>query len=392
MKRNEIREELRREAEEHTPDLYDRIVSAAEREKGGKTVLPEERRRSRITRRTALRIAAVGTAALLCLGIAVPVAVYFTSGDRTVVQNPPNGGNGTENGGGTDGSGVKQLSAEEAYGLGAITTVSLIGSAFGSDSAVSLSAAYKGSGTESLAERQAETFHDYFLMLESFMGEGMLQTSAVRNADAQFAEYDVKLTVTGKDLYGNEISHLMYYTETLVHEKSEKGETEAVYALEGVMVTERGNYTLYGERETEIESDGKETEREEEFRMRAYPDASRKDSYVEMRQELSVEEDETEKKYVYSVIDNGTLTEETVLRFESETKNGKEQVQYRLEFLSGKGKGSYKLEKESADGGSRIRVEYEIDGEGGDFRIAETESGDYVYSFSDGNAKVFRKK
>lgn len=394
MNRKEIEEELRREADvSDVPDIYDRILSAAQEEgfaaKEFAPVSSERRRPSADKRRncersvrqkTTVRLAAGLTAAVLCLGVVLPVSLHALN----QIDKP---------------SETIELSVEEMYGLSAVTTVSLLNSTLSGSTAVSaLSAVPCGSQAngasptgDGAAQRQAEVFHEYFLMLEVFLGEGTICTTTAQNTGEAFGEYETVLTVQGCDLYGNGVSHRMYYTETLVESKEEKDEKKAEYVLEGVMVTGESVYELSGERKTKTETEDGETESEEEFRMRAYPNGSERNTYVEMRQDFSVEEDETEKKYVYSVIESGSVTEQTILRFESETKGDKVEVQYRLEFLSGKGKGSYKLEKESESGGTRIKVEYEIDGEKGFFRITETEGGDYVYGYSDGSEKHFGK-
>lgn len=385
MNQREIREELRKEASEHTPDVYDRIVSAAEAQKNRRNSPIAEgaehgqRNRSpQRRRRTFARLAVVCTAAVLCLAVAVPVIYHAFEPIPPVAEVP------------SDGTAVR-LSAEELYGLGAVTTVSLLGSSLQNEpSRVSALSSVCSAKQSTTMQAQAEQFHTYFLMLESFLGEGILNTSAVPNTDEAYAAYEIKLTVTGTDLYGNEISHLMYYTETVVKEKEEKNESESEYEISGIMVTKEENYALKGERSVKTQNKGEDAEREEEFRIRAYPDSSRRNTYVEMKQELSVEGDAAEQRYVYSVVKNGSVTESTAIRFESQTKDDRTEIDYRIEFLSGRAKGEYRLEKEIKDGGTQMRVKYSVDGDSGYFTIEETADGEYVYTFSDGTVKRFQ--
>lgn len=284
-------------------------------------------------------------------------------------------------------------SAQDVYGMGAVSTVRLLGcelsgSAVKSLSAVKIADVASESETEEegAVKEQAEKFNEYFTMLDSFLGEEVVTTKAVRNTDEQYAQYEIKLTITGKDLLGETETYLMYYTETLHKAKTEDDETEEEYTLEGVMVLDGEDYALRGERSYEEERG----ETENDLKIRAYPDPEDKDTYVQMKQENSVEKNETETEYVYSVVRDGKLIEETAVEFETEQKDNKEEIKYELEFRSGDAKGSYKLEKETKDGAVQIKVKYNIDGSSGTFRIRETENG-YEYSFSDNSKKLFKK-
>lgn len=320
---------------------------------------------------------------------------------------------------GCGGSTAKALaSAQDVYGMGAVTTVSLLGSEFSGEAVQRLSAVRimdkrdvadgAQDGAEAPAEgaeqspaedaqtevkTQAERFHEYFNMLDSFLGEDVVTTEAVENPDKEgrYAEYETKLTVTGKDMYGNSVSHLMYYTEKLVKEEfdGKDSEREAEYRLAGVMVVDGEDYTLRGEREYEEEAD----ETENELKIRAYPDPEDAETYVEMKQEISVEENETEKEYVYSIVRNGELIEETAVEFETERKGGKEEAEYELEFRKGEAKGKYSVERESKNGEVKMKVEYDIDGKKGEFYIRQTENAQgekqYEYKYSDESVLVF---
>ena len=129
------------------------------------------------------------------------------------------------------------------------------------------------------------------------------------------------------------------------------------------------------------------------MKIRAYADKADKTSYIQMEQEYSVEDGETETEYVYSVYANGELLEQTAVEFETENKGGKTETEYGLEFRSGATKGRYSVEREVKDGKTRIKVQYDIDGRKGVFHIREIigENGDkqYEYSYSDGSRQVF---
>ncbi|MDE6059050.1 MAG: hypothetical protein K2G44_03315 [Clostridia bacterium] len=281
-------------------------------------------------------------------------------------------------------------SAQDVYGMGAVSTVKLLGSeiaggAVKSLSAVVSTAAETGGAGEDTVKAQADKFNEYFNMLDSFLGEDLVSTTAVKNTDEAYADYETKLTINGRDLDGEKVTYVMYYTETHVRTTVDKDEKKEEYTLVGVMVMDGGDYALRGEREYETERG----ETENELRIRAYPDIADKTTYVQMEQENSEETGETEQEYVYSVYQNGTLVEKTAVEFETERKGNKEEVEYELEFLQGSAKGKYKVEKETKNGVVEMKVKYTIDGKSGTFRIRQTKDG-YEYTFSDNTQKVYK--
>ena len=205
------------------------------------------------------------------------------------------------------------------------------------------------------------------------------------------------MTIQGKDFNGETVTYTMYYTETLVKADSaddedadnEDEETGNEYHLVGVMVIDGTDYYLEGERSEETEKDESETE----LKIRAYRDKTDKTSYIQMEQEYSVEDGETETEYVYSIYANGELLEQTAVEFETENKNNKVETEYELEFRSGTSKGKYVVEREVKDNKISIKVKYNIDGKTGVFHIREITDGNgnkrYEYTFSDNEIIVF---
>ena len=293
------------------------------------------------------------------------------------------------------------LSAEDVYGMGAVSSVRLLGSNLPTGAVQSFSAvAYTTSNysvankSEDDAKQQAKRFNEYFTALDSFLGEDIISTTTEENTDGQYP-YKLKMTITGKDLSGKIIPYVMYYTETLVgadgeenDDNEENEETENEYQLIGVMVIDNVDYYLEGERSEETEKDESETE----LKIRAYADIADKSSYIQMEQEYSIEDGETETEYVYSIYANGELLEQTAVEFETKNKNKKVETEYELEFRSGTSKGKYVLEREVQDNKTSIKVKYNIDGKTGVFYIREItdESGNkkYEYSYSDGSKQV----
>ena len=293
-------------------------------------------------------------------------------------------------------------SPNDVYGMGAVSSVRLLGSnvsvsAVNTFSAVHAAAQTRSSdvmlssaadNSEQEVKEQTERFNEYFTALDSFLGEDVVSTITEANTNSKY-EYETKMTVNGKDFNGETVTYTMYYTETLIKADSTDEETENQYELVGVMVIDGADYYLEGERTEETEKDESETE----LKIRAYADKTDKTSYIQMEQEYSVEDGETETEYVYSIYANGELVEQTAVEFETENKNNKVETEYELEFRSGTSKGKYVVESEVKDNKSAIKVKYDIDGKTGVFHIREItdENGEkrYEYSYSDGSKQVF---
>ena len=302
-------------------------------------------------------------------------------------------------------------SPNDVYGMGAVSSVRLLGNNMSSSavktfSAVSATTQMRACGVELASstidnseqevKEQAKRFNEYFTALDSFLGDDVVSTITEANTDSIY-EYETKMTIKGKDFDGETVIYTMYYTETLVKADSaddedaddEHEETENEYHLVGVMVIDGTDYYLEGERSEETKKDESETE----LKIRAYADKTDKTSYIQMEQEYSVEDGETETEYVYSIYANGELIEQTAVEFETETKNNKVETEYELEFRSGTSKGKYVVEREVKDNKISIKVKYNIDGKTGVFHIREItdENGNkqYEYSYNDGSNQVF---
>ena len=278
-------------------------------------------------------------------------------------------------------------SVNDVYGLGAVSSVKLFENVIGGETVQTLSSVKALAVQQDGIKGYAEKFNEYFTALDEFLGKDIVTTNSETNKDEGYP-YEIKLTVTGKDITGNDVTHVMYYTEKYVGEFKDDDEVTTRYTLEGVMVVDGADYYLTGERERETE--GKEVE--DELKIRAYADKADKGTYVQVEQGTSVESNETEKEYTYSVYANGKLVEKTSVEFETERKGNKEEVEYELEFLNGTGRGKYTVERVTLNGDVSMRVKYNISGDKGQFIIrAKNVDGEtkYEYEFSDGTKKIF---
>lgn len=374
MKRSKIEMQLREEAQKHTPDPYNKIVLSAQAEgllrdepknvevyhQGNTAVLSTNKKRI-------AGIAALFAVVVVCLAIVLPIVLK-----GIVSPILPQ---------------YTDLSANDVYGMGAVSTVKLLGGdmsvkAIGKLSAVRSVAANAEDETdaENAVKEQVRKFNEYFTALDNFMGEEIVTTVSEKNTNGQYP-YETKLTINSKNFNGEAVQNIMYFTETL--KTADDDETE--YTLEGVLVVDGIDYHLEGERSVEQEKD----ETENELKIRAYADLSDKSSYVEMEQEHSVENDETEIEYVYSIYSNGVLIEQTAVEFETEKDGDQEEVEYELEFLKGDAKGKYVVERVTENGHVQMKVKYNIDGQQGDFCIKKSQDNKYSYFFVDGTVLSF---
>ena len=398
MKRKDIEKKLKIEAEQFIPDPLDKIKMAARAE----NLLPyDSERNSEVysqgntavmakSKRKAIWSFTAFASIIVCFVLILSFTLNF---GRNKPFNPTR----------------INLSVEDVYGMGAVSSVRLLGNNMPLDAVKTFSAINATSYTtsnyaaidksEDDAKRQAKKFNEYFTALDSFLGDDIISTTTEVNTDDNY-EYDTKMTINGKDFNGKTVTYTMYYTETLVNADSadddeeadaddEDEETESEYQLVGVMVIDGADYYLEGERSKETEKDESETE----LKIRAYADKTDKTSYIQMEQEYSVEDGETETEYVYSIYANGELIEQTAVEFETENKNNKLETEYELEFRSGTSKGKYVVEREVKDNKISIKVKYNIDGKTGVFHIREItdENGNkqYEYTFSDNEIIVF---
>ena len=365
--KNNLQKRLKAEADEFTPDPLEKIKCAAREE----NLLPaDEAYRQGNTAVKVKRTAATLLTAFAAFALCLALILTFILNKSPVVPDIPS---------------RITLSASDAYGMGAVSTVKLLDASVSAGAPKLFTALSAEAEKSDKAKAQAEKFNEYFTALDSFLGEELVTTQTEINADERYP-YENKMTISGKDFNGNVKTYTMYFTERLHKAETDGDEYENEYKLNGVMVIDGAEYFLEGERSEEAEKDETETE----LKIRAYADIGDKSSFVQMEQEFSREDGETENEYVYSVYSNGKLVEQTAVEFETKENDGITQTEYELEFRNGASKGKYKIERENKNGVTEIKVKYKIDGEDGTFRIREITDGSgnrYEYVFSD-NSKL----
>ena len=274
----------------------------------------------------------------------------------------------------------RALSVQDAYGIGAVSSVKLLGTGV---SAAAMST-FAELGHETITVTADAGGETYFRALDGFGGDDVVKTTVGDNDDENYP-HGKKMTIEGIGMDGRKVVYVMYYDETEVKTEEDDGEIEKEYSLTGVITIDGKEYAVEGKRSEETEDD----ERESELRIRAYADATDKTTYVEMERENSVEEGETETEYVYSIYRGGVLVEQTAVEFEREHKNGKEEIAYEIEFRRGETIGKYEVERET---GNEVKVKYVTGDKTSSFVIREVSGADgkkFEYEFENGEKFYF---
>lgn len=114
--------------------------------------------------------------------------------------------------------------AKDVYGVGAVSSVKLLGNAMSAGavktlskvSSYALNSKRQGQTTSTpITEEQIAKFNEYFNALNTFLGEDVISTSTTENTDTNY-NYQTKLTINGRNFDGEKVTYVMYYTETLV--------------------------------------------------------------------------------------------------------------------------------------------------------------------------------
>ncbi len=293
--------------------------------------------------------------------------------------------------GGLGGEGTQvEAGARDAYGVGAVTTAELLSALAPAAEAAPLSQVTEGGAAAQPTQEELESFNEYFVTLNTFLGGEGFTTTVVANPDADYA-FDYKLTVEGTQLDGTVISQVMYYSEESVAvrpDDDDDNERVEAYRLTGVVILGGVSYEMSGYRSVETEEERDETEVSEELWIRASHPAEA-GTYVQMNLETGTEEEhgetETEREYVYSIYRGGSLVERASVDFETENENGGTETEYELGILKNGERTTYEVERaERANGTVIIGVTYRLaSGEHGRFVISQTADG-LSYTFDEG--------
>ncbi len=342
MEEKDLFKKLNEESEKKIPDVYKKVVTAAN-EQGlfnQKTAAEEAYSDGETValggaNRKAIAITTLAATAAVCLAIALPIALSGKF-DKGI---PPLGDNSL----GSD------------YAVGAVAATKLAEIYLEDDGGEA--SARKNASTASLVvnpdewgiERYISEFDNYFYACNSFFGEKPAVVEYVENHDLK---YDNSIIITGKFSNGDEARYAMYYSEARVYEDATVSGDEVKYYLEGLLSLNNKDYSIVGER---VYTDATK-DKEKSVALTAYPINHAANSRVEMSVEYSGSG--AVKKYAFNVVKEGETVSESVLTF-PETADG--DTAYVLEFNGDEGeKGGKFTVNRPQDGWDSFTVGYEI--------------------------------
>ncbi|MGN1104534.1 MAG: hypothetical protein ACI4QI_06635, partial [Candidatus Coproplasma sp.] len=202
-------------------------------------------------------------------------------------------------------------SATEFYAYSAVSVGNMLDGIDSSStaSAYALAVPYGTSSDISaeITDLQKKTLDKYAVFATGMLGEGKI-TSSCTTADID--GYEFKLNVGYNDVFGSSSETVLYFNKVEGTIKIDGDDEE--YEIEGVLIKGDVSYPVEGK--YEIEKDGNETENELVFT--AYTSLDR-NSYIRMKYEYEVEDDEIESKVVVTVRENGDDVETAVINGET---------------------------------------------------------------------------
>lgn len=337
--------------------------------------------------------------AIAAAALAGATLLAFAGCDNASASRDDLIGGGLGGGAGTQ----AEAGARSAYALGAVTTAGLLAQSLDSAGALSPASQTQASGeggtqtgTGETVKEEVGRFNEYFDLLNGFLDEGAFRSTVTENTDTSY-DFAYKLTVEGRDAFGNETLYTMYYTETEAGVREEQDDDEhevcIAYELTGVMEMDGVAYTMTGYRMSQTETERGEEETSESLWIMA-TDPENADNYVRMDLETESEqegaENEAEREYVYSVYRDGRLSERTSVSFETEAEQNKTETEYELRIMKDGAVSRFEVERaERTNGTTRIGVRYQTEQGNGRFVVSRTAEGEYTYTFEDGSRLDF---
>lgn len=222
---------------------------------------------------------------------------------------------------------------------------------------------------QQLTQQEIEEVKAQLAVLENYMGENAIaiQQGAPAEDDEYYGVYEIKMTVSTKNLEGEAQSYTMYFNQTMTSDREEvdkdghkdeskwEYETEQNFSLEGIVISGENVYEMTGRKQVESETEGLETESETSYEMTVRGENG---EYIVFEQSLEEEDGETEQKYEYKIYNNRELVKRFELEFE--TENNKQEIQMKS-YENGE-VFQCKYEKKTVNGKEYIEAEVMKDG------------------------------
>ncbi len=249
---------------------------------------------------------------------------------------------------------------------------------------------------QQLTEEEIEEVKAQLAVLENYMGENAIKVeqSAPAEDDEYYGVYEIKMTVSTKNLEGETQNYTMYFnqTEKPNHESVDKDghkdenkweyETEQNFTLEGIVISGENVYTMNGKKQVETETEGLETESETSYTMTVRGENG---EYIIFEQSYEEEDGESEQQYEYKIYNNRELVKRFELEFE--TENNKQEIEmksyengqvFQCKYEKKTRNGKDYIEAEVVKDGRMIEVFITVEGAG-----TEEDPYRYVYTYGE---------
>ncbi|MFA5005940.1 MAG: hypothetical protein WC509_00510 [Candidatus Izemoplasmatales bacterium] len=257
---------------------------------------------------------------------------------------------------------------------------------------------------ETVVDDDLSEIDKYLAMIERFLGNTNGLSVTVESSD--LPEYTYKMTYVSKDILGNDVTYVLYYTEVLYEEPvdgdpvettteepavtteepeatTEEPETttesattteplsfedrdqdqerlrnrefefqdenddDVVYALTGMLLV--GESTFYLEGKKVVEDD------EEVMMLRSFVDH---DNFVKVRYQSDGDGD---RKFFYEIVADGVIVNRSKIKVDVEDDG----VKVDLSFIEGEACGRYQFKLETVENVTTIMVQYDVENEEG---------------------------
>lgn len=249
---------------------------------------------------------------------------------------------------------------------------------------------------QQLTEEEIEEVKAQLAVLENYMGENAIKVEQTAPAedDEYYGVYEIKMTVSTKNLEGETQNYTMYFnqTEKSNHASVDKDghkdenkweyETEQNFTLEGIVISGENVYTMNGKKQVETETEGLETESETSYTMTVRGENG---EYIIFEQSYEEEDGESEQQYEYKIYNNRELVKRFELEFE--TENNKQEIEmksyengqvFQCKYEKKTRNGKDYIEAEVMKDGRMIEVFITVEGSG-----TEEDPYRYVYTYGE---------
>lgn len=234
-----------------------------------------------------------------------------------------------------------------------------------------------GNQTTSQEVVEKEVIDKYLNLMQELLNDNGGFKTETKESDKP--EYSYLVEITTRNIQNEKVVYSLYYNETESSTKTEideddlTEETETVKTIKGIALVDNKEFVLEGIIKEETEND--ESEVKSTFKI-----IEDKDNYVIVEEEVENETNEYEHEYKYVVVSNGKKVSE--VKFELEQEDGELSIE--LREVSKDNKTSYKFKIQEENGTKYIKVEVK---EGKNVtkikvrQILDTETNTYVYEY-----------